>query len=99
MFYLSETKKRYCRYFSLLAVVILGVVSILGTGGGGDSTPPPPAAPSVDTVFPKSTDAALVTSVVTVQFNTAMDESTLNDPATNFFVVDDSTQIPVLPMR
>jgi hypothetical protein len=95
MFYLSETKKRYCRYFSLLAVVILGVVSILGTGGGGDSTPPPPAAPSVDTVFPKSTDAALVTSVVTVQFNTAMDESTLNDPATNFFVVDDSTQIPV----
>jgi hypothetical protein len=95
MFYLSETKKRYCRYFSLLAVVILGVVSILGTGGGGDSTPPPPAAPSVDTVFPKSTDAALVTSLVTVQFNTAMDESTLNDPATNFFVVDDSTQIPV----
>ena len=38
MSHLPETNKHYYRYFSLLAVVILGVVSILGTGGGGDGT-------------------------------------------------------------
>ena len=85
MFYLPETNKHYYRYFSLLAVVILGVVSILGTGGGGDggvSTPP-----TVTTVSPaQSSDSALVTALVTAQFSIDMDPGSVTDPI-NFTVV------------
>lgn len=95
MFYLSETNKQYSRYFILLAVVILGVASILGSGGGGDSgtTPPPPAAPSVIAVTPgENSDTALVTTVVTAQFNERMDSTTVD---VNSFTLHDSGMIPV----
>jgi len=94
MFYLSETSKKYYRYFSLLAVVILGVVSILGSGGGGDSTPPPPPpAPSVLDVTPsQSSDTALVTTEVLARFSESMDSSTIN---TNSFLLSDSGSNPI----
>lgn len=80
--------KQYYRYFSLLAVLILGVVSILGSGGGGDSTPPPPPAPSVVGVSPSlSSDTALVTTEVLARFSERMDPLTIN---TNSFLLRDS---------
>jgi hypothetical protein len=95
MSYLSENNKQYYRYFGLLAIVIVGVVSILGSGGGGggDSAPPPPTGPSIDNVFPSpSSDTALVTTVVTAQFDRAMDKTTIDDPEKNFTVIDDLTK-------
>lgn len=88
-----STNKKYLTYFSLLAIVILGVVSILGSGGGGgDSAPPPPPTPSVDSVFPpRDSETALVTTVVTAQFDRAMDNTTIDDPANNFRVIDGLT--------
>jgi hypothetical protein len=69
--------------------VILGVVSILGTGGGGDSTPPPPAAPSVIAASPtQSSDTALVTTEVLALFSERMDPLTIN--ATSFQLRDSS---------
>ena len=89
MSYLPETNKQYYRYLSLLAVVILGVVSILGSGGGGDSTPPPPTAPSV-VVFPaQDSDTALVTTEVLARFSERMEPLTVNN---NSFLLRDSIQ-------
>jgi hypothetical protein len=85
MFYQSQTNKLYYRYISLLAVIILGVVSILGSGGGGDggvSTPP-----TITTVSPaQGSDSALVTALVTAQFSIDMDPGSITDP-NNFTVV------------
>lgn len=92
MFYLSESRKRYYRYVGLLAVVVLGVVSILGTGGGGDSTPPPPPAPSIISVFPSSLDSALVTTEITARFSESMDPLTIN---ANSFQLRDSGLNPI----
>ncbi|MDX1823722.1 MAG: Ig-like domain-containing protein, partial [Thiohalomonadales bacterium] len=94
MFYLSESKKRYYRYFGLLAVVVLGIVSILGTGGGGDSAPPPPPAPSVIATSPaQGADTALVTTEVTAQFSETMDPLTIN---ANSFLLHDSGANPIV---
>jgi len=93
MSYLPETNKQYYRYLSLLAIVILGIVSILGSGGGGDSTPPPPAAPSVIAVTPaENSDTAPVTTVVTAQFSERMDSTTVD---VNSFTLHDSSMMPV----
>lgn len=93
MSYLPESNKQYYRYLSLLAIVILGIVSILGSGGGGDSTPPPPAAPSVIAVIPaENSDTAPVTSVVTAQFSERMDSTTVD---VNSFTLHDSSMTPV----
>jgi hypothetical protein len=79
MFYLPESKKRYYRYVGLLAIVILGVVSILGTGGGGSGGGSP--LPTITMVSPaQSSDSALVTALVTAQFNIDMDPVTVENP-------------------
>ena len=95
MFYLPKTNKQYYRYFGLLAVVILGVISILGSGGGGggDSTPAPPPAPSVLDVAPsQSSDTALVTTEVLARFSERMDSTTID---VNSFTVRDMSMNPV----
>jgi len=90
MSYLSETNKLHYRYLSLLAVVIFGVVSILGSGGGGDSTPAPPAAPSVIATSPaQSSDTAVVTTEVLARFSEKMDPLTIT---TSSFELRDSTK-------
>ncbi len=38
MLQLSRTNNRYFRYLGLLAVAVLGVVSVIGSGGGSDSS-------------------------------------------------------------
>jgi hypothetical protein len=92
---LSESNKRYYRYLSLVAIVILGVMSILGSGGGGDSStsPPPPAAPSVTATSPaQSSDTALVTTEVLARFSEQMDPLTIN---ANSFLLRDSGSRPI----
>ncbi len=80
---------------SLVLFSLLVTLSGCG-GGGGDATPPPPSAPSVIAFFPSvSSDTALVTSVVTAQFNKDMDPQTINDPEKNIFIIDNVTKIPV----
>ena len=91
MFKLTQTPIPYYRYISLLAIVILGVMSLLGSGGGAPP-PSPPTGPSIIAVLPSaSSDTALVTTVVAAQFDTAMDNSTIDNPEQNFFVIDDLT--------
>ena len=90
---LYKTHKPYYRYFSLLAIVILGVVSLLGSGGGGDSTPPPPSGPDVIGVLPlQNSNTALVTTEVTARFSKSMAPLTIN-PSSFLLRLSGSTQI------
>lgn len=92
MFHLSETSNKNPRYFILLAVIILGVVSVLGTGGDGDGGVGTP--PVITSVSPaQSSDSALVTTLVAAQFRIDMDGASIND--TSFTLVDNA-MTPVL---
>ena len=94
MFKLTKTPIPYYRYISLLAVVMVGIVSILGSGGGGgDGTPPPPAGPSVIGVLPlQDSDTGLVTTEVTARFSESMAPLTIN-PSSFLLRLSGSTPI------
>jgi hypothetical protein len=86
--------KEHYRYLGLLAVIIFGIVSILGSGGGGgDSTAPPPTtpplpvSPQVIDWFPTDQEDPLVTTLVTAQFDRDMDKASVEN---NFSLVDNS---------
>jgi Tol biopolymer transport system component len=84
--YLSETGNRKYRYIMLLAVILFGVVSILGTGGDGDGGGTPPIITAVAPA--QSSDSALVTALVTAQFGIDMDGTSIND--SSFTLVDNA---------
>lgn len=44
---IQTAHKRIIRTLCLLAVVIFGFLTTLGSGGGGDSTAPPPPPPQI----------------------------------------------------
>ena len=85
MRYLSETGERKYRYIMLLAVILVGVVSILGTGGNGDGGTPPVITAVAP---PQSSDSALVTALVAAQFGIDMDGASIND--SSFTLVDNA---------
>ena len=90
MFPLSETMNKYYRYFGLAMVVIIGVVSVLGSGGsGGGGENPPPTITSVSPA--QSSDSALVTALVEAQFSIDMDPMSFDD--SSFLLAVNSSNI------
>jgi Tol biopolymer transport system component len=86
MFHISETINKNYRYFGLVAVIILGTVSIFGSGGGDGGVGTPPVITSVSPA--QSSDSAVVTALVTAQFSIDMEEASID--ANSFTLVDNT---------
>ena len=86
MFHISETINKNYRYLGLVAVIILGTVSIFGSGGGDGGIGAPPVITSVSPA--QSSDSAVVTALVTVQFSIDMEEASID--ANSFTLVDNT---------
>jgi len=86
MFHISETINKNYRYLGLGAVIILGIVSIFGSGGGDGGVGTPPVITSVSPA--QSSDSAVVTALVTAQFSIDMEEASID--ANSFTLVDNT---------
>ena len=81
-----------CNVKYLVVILIFPFILALSACGGGDGEapppPPPPASPQVIAVSPtQSSDTALVTSLVTAQFDREMEPTTIT--ASSFYVCCD----------
>lgn len=73
-------KKDYIKYFSLILLSCIFIISITACGGDGDGSPPqPPQEPSVTGVNPAASTTEIgMDTQVQATFNVAMDPATIN---------------------